>query len=198
MKTLLIFLLLTFYSLSENLLDFLPDKGLVKVFSINGSSEEKILFNQYLEDDQVKIFDLSKNNKKIEVLNFSEKQIEIVSQAYIKDDLEDITLPNKFRKKVLLKEPLLSGYGWENNGYFYEILSEDTTILVGNSSYKGLILRIDTGYETKILEYYVRGLGIVKKEVYFGNRLINKEEMQAVYENIEDINTFEGVSEILN
>lgn len=198
MKALLFMLLLTFYTFSENILDFLPEKGVVKVFSIDGSSEEKILFNEYLDDGQVKIFDLSKNNTKIELLTFNQEKIEIIGQVYVEDPSEEISTKNKFRKKTLLQEPILSGYGWENNGYFYEILSENTTILVGNSSYEGLILRIDTGYETKILEYYVKGLGLVKKEVYFGNRLINKEEMLAVYENVEDINTFEGVSEILN
>lgn len=198
MKALLFMLLLTFYTFSENILDFLPEKGVVKVFSIDGSSEEKILFNEYLDDGQVKIFDLSKNNTKIELLTFNQEKIEIIGQVYVEDPSEEISTKNKFRKKTLLQEPILSGYGWENNGYFYEILSENTTILVGNSSYKGLILRIDTGYETKILEYYVKGLGLVKKEVYFGNRIINKEEMLAVFENVEDINTFEGVSEILN
>ncbi len=198
MKTLLIFLLLTFSLFSQNLIDFLPERGLVKIFSTNNSKKEKVLFNQYIDNNQLKIFDFSKDSKKIKLLTFNQEQIEMVGQTYVEDNSKEVVIPNKFRKKILLKEPILSGYGWENNGYFYEILSENTTIHVGDKFYEGLILRIDTGYETKIIEYYVKGLGIVKKEVYFGNRLINKEEMQAVYKNIEDIDTFEGISEILN
>lgn len=123
-------------------------------------------YDEYVDFLDGNRIQLRRNNGGTEIVSVLEKKdgmlVEVISkpETYYKENFLD---KEPEIQKILLKEPLALHATWESDGQTVTITGVDVEVKTGIGTFTALeVTRVSKDQEEKRVEYYVKGMGLVK------------------------------------